>query len=193
MSARLRPEYSCCHAPVVGGVDPQHKCNFKGRGGGKSADTAEASKERSATGRVQGRVDAPRAAHPAPSKPAGRAAEDALAEQLALSGFNVLTWGEWLMWALHGMACESSAVVREARWGQALVPERRFRSDFLIPSARLLVEIDGRIHHVVAKQGRVDVLRAQLAQQAGYRILRVLPEQCADRSALAIVRAAWGV
>ena len=115
-----------------------------------------------------------------------------MAEQLARSGFKVLTWGEWLLWRIHGLASESSVVVREARWGQALTPERRFRADFLLPAHLLMVEVEGGAHGV-QRQRKHDVLRDQLAQQAGYRILRVLPEQCADRSALAIVRAALEV
>lgn len=154
-------------------------CDDLGLGGAKVAQTAGS--ERGAT-----------RLHSAPSKPrAGKAAEDALADQLARSGFIVLTWGEWLMWAMHGLALDPTVAVREARWGQALVPERRFRSDFMLPASRLFVEIEGGAHGV-QRQRKSDILRAQIAEQAGYRILRVLPEQVADGSALALVRRAEG-
>lgn len=153
-------------------------CDDLGRGGAKVAQTAGS--ERGAT-----------RLHPAPSKPrAGKAAEDALAEALSGAGYVVRSWREWLNAVEEGVAGDAS-IVREYRWGQRLDPERRFRSDFALPLSRLLIEVEGGAHGV-QRQRKHDVLRDQLAQQAGYRILRVLPEQVADGSALALVRLAVG-
>lgn len=179
---RRHATYGCCGSPVGGALDRQHKCNMDR---GRSADLRK--------DRLAGMPPANRGSgsDPSPKPRAGKAAEDALADQLARSGFIVLTWGEWLMWAMHGLALDPTVAVREARWGQALVPERRFRSDFMLPASRLFVEIEGGAHGV-QRQRKSDILRAQIAEQAGYRILRVLPEQVADGSALALVRRAEG-
>lgn len=124
------------------------------------------------------------------SKPrAGKAAEDALAALLARHGYVVQTYGEWLRTSVMTGAW-SLDVVREFPWGLTLGPERRFRSDFAHPATRTLIEVDGRVHHVVARQGRGDILRAQLAEAAGYRVVRVLPEQVKDGSALEVIRRA---
>lgn len=153
-------------------------CDDLERGGAKVAQTAGS--ERGAT-----------RLHPAPSKPrAGKAAEDAMAAALAEAGYVVQTYGEWLRTAMMTGAW-SRDMVREFPWGLTLNPTRRFRADFLLPASRLLVEIEGGAHGV-QRQRKHDVLRDQLAQQAGYRILRVLPEQVADGSALALVRLAVG-
>lgn len=162
------------------------ECDDLGRGVGGKTRTADAKH----VGGMAGRLPTPASPRPFRHR-AGRAAEDALAAALTGAGYVVQTYGEWLRTATMTGAW-SGDVVREFPWGLTLAPTRRFRSDFAIPRRGLLLEVDGRVHHVVARQGRTDVLRAQLAEQAGYRILRVLPEQVNNGEALALVRRAVG-
>lgn len=123
----------------------------------------------------------------APSKPrAGKAAEDALANLMA-GPYIVVPFKAWILAPQTG----PEVIVREYEWGIGLEPRRRFRCDFLHLTSATMVEIEGGAHGV-QRQRKHDVLRDQLAQQAGYRILRVLPEQVADGSALALVRQAVG-
>ena len=46
----------------------------------------------------------------------------------------------------------------------------RFIADFVAPSERLVVEIDGRYH---AEQPRADARRDEVLARAGYRVIRV--------------------
>ena len=129
----------------------------------------------------------PKPARPAPSKPrAGKATEDALAD--VLSGpYVVLPFAAWIR-APH---VQPDLIVREFEWGIGLVPRRRFRCDFLHLTSATMVEIEGGAHGV-QRQRKSDILRAQLAEAAGYRIVRVLPEQVNNGEALALVRRALG-
>ena len=147
-----------------------------GRGGPAGSDDAPAGNARRIT----------RPAHPAPSR--GKQHEDALAVQLAEAGWPVMTYGAWLRTALM-IGWTDRDCVREWPWGWLLEPQRRFRADFAFPLRRLLVEVEGGCHGI-QKQRKADILRAQLAASVGYTILRVLPEQVHDKSALALVRGA---
>lgn len=66
--------------------------------------------------------------------------------------------------------------VPQYEWGKLLTPPRKFQSDAAILSARLLVEIDGRVHGVQDKRER-DLERQNLGIKAGYLFLRYTPEQ----------------
>ena len=181
---RTRATYGCCHAPVVGGVDPRHECNL-GRGGGKSVDTAEASKARTTTGRAQGRVDAPRASRPAPSKPAGRAAEDAMAEQLIDAGYLSVAW-------LSPSTVPDASVVFVRQYAWALYQGRGFAFDFAWPATKIALEVCGGAHAAGRKKVKADVERSGLAASLGWRVVTVTPEQVKDGTALALVKRAVG-
>jgi very-short-patch-repair endonuclease len=74
----------------------------------------------------------------------------------------------------------------ERRLGQALsgsklgvafrsqVPVGRFIVDFLAPSVRLIVEVDGGVHLV---RRSADAARERKLRRAGYRVLRVTAEE----------------
>lgn len=66
---------------------------------------------------------------------------------------------------------------------------RRYRADLAYPSRLLLIEIDGGCHAVKARW-REGILRGQIAQQLGYRIITVLPEQVQSGEALKLVEEA---
>lgn len=146
-------------------------CERKGRGGVDSMKHTPAG----------GTGNGTRSIHPAPSPRKGKAAEDAMAALLA-GPYIVEPFKVWLLNPRPGVW------VREFPWGLALDPVRRFRADFAYAGGSILLEIEGGAHGV-QRQRRHDVRRDQLAQQAGLRIVRVLPEQVADGSALALVRA----
>lgn len=127
-------------------------------------------------------------AHPARSKPrAGKAAEDALAAALVSAGHEVIDFRTWLWRALDGT--RFPGFVREFVVGSLLAEPRRFRADLFHPATRTCIEIEGGAHGI-QKQRRGDILRAQLIEAAGLRILRVLPEQVTNGDALALVRGA---
>lgn len=111
-----------------------------------------------------------------------------MAAALAADGFYVQTFGSYLFHAEMGDIGQR-AIVREYPWGLTLTPPRRFRSDFAHPITRTLLEIEGGAHGV-QRQRRHDVLRDQLAQAAGYRIVRVLPAQVSTGEAIQALRAA---
>ncbi len=67
-------------------------------------------------------------------------------------------------------------------WGKFLEPPRKYHSDAAIPSARLLIEIDGGIHGVGEKRER-DLARQNLGTFAGWHFLRFTPEQAKDGTA----------
>jgi very-short-patch-repair endonuclease len=54
------------------------------------------------------------------------------------------------------------------------VPFGRFILDFLAPSARLVIEVDGGIH--VRRKG-ADARKERALRRAGYRLIRVDAEQ----------------
>lgn len=178
MIATTRARFGCCGSPATPEALKDHKCKNLERGGnsaGKSAARAAA--------RRQVEVAGSNPARPALLSRPGRAAEDALAAQLG-----AITYGAWLRLAMT-MGWMREDCVREWPWGLLLEPPRRFRADIAYPCKGVLVEVEG-LAHSLKRQQRIDVLRDQLAQQAGYRIVRVLPEQVASGDALAVVRAA---
>jgi len=148
------------------------------------------------------------AARRAPSKPSGSEAEEVLYAMLAGGGFH--DYGEIRQYpgagptyiefldgppgsfcsrADKGLPPLTHLFIRQYPWGAYLKPRRKYQSDAAFPVSRLLVEIEGGAH-AVKRQRRHDVLRRQLAEGAGYRVLSVLPEQVRDGSALELVRAA---
>lgn len=117
------------------------------------------------------------------SKPrAGKAAEDALADLLA-GPFIVEPFAVWLR------NPRPEVFVREFPVGLMLEPPRRYRADFYAPAWRLCVEVEGGAHGV-QRQRRSDIVREQLLEAAGLRVVRVLPEQVHDGSALEVIRRA---
>jgi len=176
MIARATATFACCGAPATPDRLSGHKCNDSNHRDHRSA---------SDTGSHDPVQVRSRRTVPATSR-AGKAAEDALAD--VLSGpYVVLPFAAWIR-APH---VRPDVIVREFEWGIGLVPRRRFRCDFLHLTSATMVEIEGGAHGV-QRQRKHDVLRDQLAQQAGYRIVRVLPEQVRDGSALALVRQKLG-
>lgn len=140
------------------------------------------------------RTETPRAtsgvgARPATSRP-GKQHEDALAAALVASGLEVIDYPAWMQRALEGGIFP--VIVREFPVGLLLDEPRRFRADFFHPLTRLCVELEGGAHGV-QRQRKSDILREQLLTAAGLRVVRVLPEQVHDNTALAIVRAALEV
>lgn len=79
--------------------------------------------------------------------------------------------------------------VRGYAWGLYLDPPRKFQADAAFPAARLLVEVEGQVHSIKGKR-HGDVLRRQLAEGAGWRVLSVLPSQVHDGTAVRLVREA---
>jgi very-short-patch-repair endonuclease len=65
----------------------------------------------------------------------------------------------------------------------------RFIADFLAPTQRLVIEVDGAYH---GERGRADVRRDAALERAGYCVLRVAASLVASdiESALAGIRAA---
>lgn len=78
------------------------------------------------------------------------------------------------------------AFVRGYPWGLYLTPRRRFQADAAFPSMRLLIEVDGIAHKIGSRQ-KGDVLKSQLADAAGWKVLRILPEQVHNGEAVALV------
>lgn len=73
---------------------------------------------------------------------------------------------------------------REFRF--ALKIGRKFRADLAYPDKMLLIEIDGGCH-AVKQRWHDGILRGQIAQQLGYRVIVVLPEQVKSGEALRII------
>lgn len=63
---------------------------------------------------------------------------------------------------------------------------RQYRADLAWENRKLLVEVDGGCH-AVRKRWHDGILRGQIAQQLGYRIVTVMPEQVKSGEALRIV------
>lgn len=118
----------------------------------------------------------------------GQAAEDSLAALLESAGWLVQTYPEWLRAVVLGQHWRT-VVVREFPVGLLCEPTRRFRCDFLCLWGALAIEIEGGVHGV-QKQRKSDIKREQLIQAAGVRVLRVLPEQVKDGTALDLVKRA---
>ena len=71
-------------------------------------------------------------------------------------------------------------------------PSRRFKVDFYIPVARLIVEVDGGIHgykpsHTSMSGILRDMTKTNLATINGYRILRVTSTQATDGEAFSMI------
>lgn len=118
----------------------------------------------------------------APKRRPGQDAEDGLARQLVIAGYVDLP-------AADARTSNDKVFVRQFAWGLYLSEPRRFASDFAFPSHRILVEIDGDAHAVKARR-RGTVVRTQLAESAGWRVVTVLPEQVRDGTAIEVVHAA---
>jgi very-short-patch-repair endonuclease len=73
-------------------------------------------------------------------------------------------------------------------------PGRRFRADFAVLDARLLVEVQGGIYNRRAHGSITGVLadmrRGNVAALAGWYVLRVTPDEAADGRALALIQRA---
>jgi very-short-patch-repair endonuclease len=103
--------------------------------------------------------------------------------------------------AAHAAAMRATPTTTEAMLWQALrgsrlgvafrrqFPIGRFIVDFCAPSARLVVEVDGRYH---ARRAQADVRRDHALGMLGYRVLRLPAELVLHRFAEAVnaVRAA---
>jgi hypothetical protein len=108
----------------------------------------------------------------------GTATEDALYRGLVAAGLEDLR--DWT---------GGEAFVPQYAWGWYLTPKRKFQADFAFPAAALLVEIEGQPHAIKGRR-KDDVVRRQLAEAAGWRVLSVLPEQVKNGSAVDLVRQA---
>jgi very-short-patch-repair endonuclease len=89
-------------------------------------------------------------------------AHQALVVQRAIAMRSALTPSEQKLWAL----------LRGGQlgvWFRRQVPLGRFVADFVAPSARLVVEVDGRYH---AGRCVADARRDQALARLGYRVLR---------------------
>jgi very-short-patch-repair endonuclease len=121
---------------------------------------------------------------PSPSKPApvaqerhgaakvrrdGSHAEDALYAALDAAGYLDFRY------AMNGSHRVTAIYQRGYPWGLYLKPRRRFQADAAFPSADLLIEVEG-VAHKIGHQQKHDVVRRQLAEAAGWRVLSVLPE-----------------
>lgn len=73
---------------------------------------------------------------------------------------------------------------REYRF--ALSIKRKFRADLAYPERMLLIEVDGGVH-TIRSRWKVTVRRHQIAQELGYRVVTVMPEQVRNGEALVIV------
>jgi very-short-patch-repair endonuclease len=60
-----------------------------------------------------------------------------------------------------------------------------FIVDFLAPSLKLVIEVDGSAHH---RRGRADARRDEKLRRLGYRILRVRAEEVVSELSLVVER-----
>ncbi len=135
-------------------------------------------------------VEAMRPASKGKPKCDGSHAEEALYAALDKEGYLDLVWmeqnaeaGSWLyadLWRVYE---------RGFPWGLYLTPRRRFQSDAAFPSKKLLIEVDGQSHSIKARR-HGDVRKTQLAEAAGWRVLRLLPEQVHNGEAVQLIAAA---
>lgn len=79
--------------------------------------------------------------------------------------------------------------LRQYPWGAFLSPPRRFQADAAFPMQLVLVEIEGTAHKI-GHQRAHDVKRRRLAEEAGWRVVSVLPDEVHDGTALAAIRRA---
>jgi len=108
----------------------------------------------------------------------------ALVQLRARQRRSALTETEALLWQ-HLRGC------RLGVWFRRQVPLGRFIVDFLAPSARLVVEVDGGYH---ASRAGADARRDQQLRRMGYRVVRLDAEVVRRNpaAAVALVRAAFG-
>ena len=169
---RTRATYGCCGAPATPDrLHGSHKCNL-GRGG------AAASSDTAGKDRASVRLSA---IHPAPSRPAGRAAEDAMAVQL-VHWFDIGALTERDEVGVHNI------YVRQFAW--ALAQGRGFAFDFAWPAIKVALEVVGGAHAAGRAKVKADVERSGLAASLGWRVVTVTPEQVATGAALALIRGA---
>lgn len=76
---------------------------------------------------------------------------------------------------------------REFKFAECL--NRRFRADLAWPERMFLVEVDGGVHAIRSRWVST-VEKGQIAQQLGYRVLTVMPEQVKSGEALRLVEEA---
>lgn len=110
----------------------------------------------------------------------GSHAEEALYAALDAAGYLDFRY------AVNGSHRVTAIYQRGYPWGLYLKPRRRFQADAAFPSADLLIEVEG-VAHKIGHQQKHDVLRRQLAEAAGWRVLSVLPEQVRDGSAVELI------
>lgn len=75
--------------------------------------------------------------------------------------------------------------IRQYPWGAYLTPSRKFQADAGFPMLGILVEVEGKAHDLKRKG---DVVRRQLAEAAGWRVVAILPEQIRNGEAERILR-----
>jgi len=75
-------------------------------------------------------------------------------------------------------------------WFRRQVPLGRFIADFVAPSVRLVVEVDGAAYHSL--RSAPDARRDRALARMGYRILRLDAAlvECTPEQAIALIRAA---
>lgn len=174
---------ACVESRIHGGAAAEKAEPVVRSGLGTQAGNATAFETRRASRANAGERPAPST----PSRPrAGEASEAALYAALEDAGYIDLIGRERIL-----LTGEDDALVfvRQLPWGAYLSPPRRFCADAGFPEARLLVEVEGDAH-AVKRQRKGDVLRRQLAESAGWRVLSVLPEQVKTGEAVALVREA---
>jgi len=110
----------------------------------------------------------------------GSHAEDALYAALDAAGYLDFRY------AMNGSHRVTAIYQRGYPWGLYLKPRRRFQADAAFPSADLLIEVEG-VAHKIGHQQKHDVVRRQLAEAAGWRVLSVLPEQVHSGEAVALI------
>lgn len=110
----------------------------------------------------------------------GSHAEEALYAALDAAGYLDFRY------AVNGSHRVTALYQRGYPWGLYLKPRRRFQADAAFPSADLLIEVEG-VAHKIGHQQKHDVLRRQLAEAAGWRVLSVLPEQVKSGEAVELI------
>jgi very-short-patch-repair endonuclease len=111
-------------------------------------------------------------------------AHQTLVTQRAIAMRSALTPSEQAIWAL--LRGKQLGV-----WFRRQVPLGRFVADFVAPSARLVVEVDGGYH---ARRCTADARRDRALARLGYRVLRLEAPLVLERplDALARVHVALG-
>lgn len=113
-------------------------------------------------------------------RPDGSGAERALYALLERIGCADAGRREW-----EGQPVGRAWWFRQYPWGAYLEPARKFQADAGFPLLGLLVEVEGKAHDLKRKK---DVVRRQLAEAAGWRVVALLPEQLRNGEAEGILR-----